>query len=353
MTPQPSIDGLDHALQTRLDAHGQDPGQLVFLVGCQRSGTTWLHLQLARTGAFRFLSAYDVFADARGALLQDHLLGRKTEAKAAFDAMLAGAASDRGIDSIPAGADTPEEYGLVIGEGQLRYDQPDTTPESLHRLHALCAKKAFIDGRERPLLLKSPPDYPGALPLLTATWPRARFIAIQRHPLATLQSQVNAWRHLVKRPNPYLLLLERGYRDLFDDPKRRMREGLFLHSAAGVAWLADSILRAHLGFVAWLESQPTANILTLRYEDICADQDGAFERMGRFLDMDLTPPATAPTPRESELSPDVLEVYETRREAFAPFNERFGYGADLAEVRAPSPPALEALNLQLQGNRLT
>jgi hypothetical protein len=346
----PTIE-LDRASQTRLGAYTEDPGPLVFLVGCQRSGTTWLHLQLARSGAFRFLTAYDVFADARGALVQDHLLDRKTEAKAAFEALLAGAVGDRGIDAIPAQADTPEEYGLVIGDGQLRYDQPDTTPDSLHRLREICAKKAFIDGRDRPLLLKSPPDYPGALPLLTATWPRARFIAIQRHPLATLQSQVNAWRHLVKRPNPYLLLLERGYRDLFDDPKRRMREGLFLHSPAGVAWLADNILSAHLGFVAWLETQPAANILTLRYEDICADQDGAFERMGRFLDMDLTPPATAPAPRESTLSPDVLEAYEIRRETFAPFLKRFGYGAGPADIRPPSSATLEVSNLHSQGNR--
>lgn len=349
MTPQPATIELDHTRQTRLDAYGQDPGQLIFLVGCQRSGTTWLHLQLARTGAFRFLSAYDVFADARGDLIQDHLRDRKIEAKAAFEAMLAGADGDRGIDSIPARADTPEEYGLVIGDGQLRYDQPDTTPDSVHRLRELCAKKAFIDGRDQPLLLKSPPDYPGALPLLTETWPQARFIAIQRHPLATLQSQVNAWRHLVKRPNPYLLLLERGYRDLFDDPKRRMREGLFLHSAAGVAWLADSILRAHVGFLAWLESQPTANILTLRYEDICADQDSAFARMGRFLDIDLAPPAAAPAPRESALSPDVLEAYEARRGAFAPFLERFGYGADLTEGRAPSSAALDAFPASTPG----
>ncbi len=347
MTPQPH--------QTQLNAYAEDPGPLVFLVGCQRSGTTWLHLQLARSGAFRFLSAYDVFADARGTLVQDHLTDRTAAAKAAFEALLAGAASDRGIDAIPAQAETPEEYGLVIGDGQLRYDQPDTTADSLHRLRTLCAKKALIDGRDRPLLLKSPPDYPGALPLLTSTWPQARFIAIQRHPLATLQSQVNAWRHLVKRPNPYLLLLERGYRELFDDPKRRMREGLFLHSAAGVSRLADSILRAHLGFVAWLESHPSANILTLRYEDMCADQGGAFERMGRFLDMALTPPATAPAPRESTLSPDVLEAYEARREAFAPFLKRFGYGAYLTGADAPSlrgPATPKTSDLQLQGDIL-
>jgi hypothetical protein len=317
----------DAAYRDEWRAYEADPGPLVFLVGCQRSGTTWLHLDLARSGAFRFLSAYDVYADLGGALVHNARLGLADEARAAFETRLSGVAADRGIDSIPARPDTPEEYGLVIGDGQLRYDQPDTTPNSLPRLRELIAKKALLEGRARPLLLKSPPDYPAALPLLAETWPQARFIAIQRHPLRTLHSQVKAWRQLVLRPNAYLLLLERGYRELFDDPRNRARQALFLHSPAGVAWLADSILRAHLGFVDWLETNAGRNVLTLRYEDMCADQGAAFAKLGQFLDMDLPAPPTAPAPREGQVGADVLAAYEERREAFAPFLDRFGYDA--------------------------
>ncbi|CAN7550333.1 sulfotransferase [Phenylobacterium sp. LjRoot219] len=317
----------DAAYRDEWRAYERDAGPLVFLVGCQRSGTTWLHLQLARSGAFRFLSAYDVYANASGALVHNHRLGLGAEAQAAFEASLAGGDGDRGIDAIPAGADTPEEYGLVIGEGDLRYDQPDTTPRTLPRLRELCAKKALLEGCERPLLLKSPPDYPAALPLLAETWPEARFVAIQRHPLRTLQSQVDAWRQLVLRKNRYLLLLERGYRDLFNDPRRRMQQGLFLHSPAGVAWLADSILRAHLGFIQWLDANPGANVLTLRYEDMCAAQGAALARIAQFLNVEAPSPALAlaPAPRERQVAADVLAAYEVRRDAFAPFLQRFGY----------------------------
>jgi len=327
---QPPLTDGDAAYRAEWRAYEHEAGPLVFLVGCQRSGTTWLHLQLAHSGAFRFLSAYEVYANARGALVHNHRLGLTTEAQTAFEASLAGAAGDRGIDAIPARADTPEEYGLVIGDGDLRYDQPDTTPDTLPRLRELCAKKALLEGCERPLLLKSPPDYPTALPLLAATWPRARFIAIQRHPLQTLQSQVNAWRHLAMRQNPYLLLLDRGYRDLFNDPARRMRQGLFLHSPAGIAWLADSILRAHLGFVQWLDANADANVLTLGYEEMCADQGAAFARIAQFLDMELPTPAVASVPRKSRVATEVLAAYEARRGAFAPFLERFGYGSALS-----------------------
>lgn len=315
----------DDAYRRDWMAHVDDVGPLVFIVGCQRSGTTWLHLQLARSGAFRFLSAYDVYATANGTLVHDDRLGLAAVARAAFEARLTGATGDRGIDTIPARADTPEEYGLVIGDGALRYDQPDTDRRTLPRLRELCAKKALLEGVERPLLLKSPPDYPAALPLLAETWPDAQFIAIQRHPLRTLQSQVDAWRQLAMRENPYLMMLERGYRDFYNDPRRRLREGLFLHSAAGVAWLADSILRAHLGFIAWLDSNAQANVLTLGYEDICADQPAACASVAKFLDIELPAPTAAPAPRDRDVTDEVFAAYQARREAFAPFLERFGY----------------------------
>jgi hypothetical protein len=278
-----------------------DVGPLVFLLGSQRSGTTWLHLQLARTKRFRFVSAADVCAD------QD----------LAFDT--------RGIDSIPAGPDTPEEYGLIINGGALRYDEPDTTEDTLPRLQALCARKAELEGRDCPLLLKSPPDYPGGIACLTTAFPEAHFVAIQRHPLRTLQSQVRAWRQAVIKRQPYLDRIDRGYREFMDDKGRRLQWGLFMHSRAGVEWLADSILRAQLGFMARQDAWPGSNLLTIRYEDLCADQEGGFARLSAFLGIELPPPADAPAPRDEPITPEVAQVFDERREAFAPFLQRFGY----------------------------
>jgi hypothetical protein len=278
------------------------PGSLVFLLGSQRSGTTWLHLQLARTGRFRFVSAADVCeaGDLPG--------------------------GTRGIDAIPAGPDTPEEYGLIINGGGLRYDEPDTTAATLPRLLALCARKAERDGRDRPLLLKSPPDYPGGIPTLTAAFPDARFIAIQRHPLRTLQSQVRAWRQLAMERQPYLYQVDRGYRAFMDDQKRRLQLGLIMHSRAGVERLADSILRAQLTFMQFQDAWQGGNLMTIRYEDLCANQNEGFARIGAFLGIELPPPVEAPAPRDERITEEVAEVFEPRREAFAPFLERFGYG---------------------------
>lgn len=281
-------------------------GPLVFLLGSQRSGTTWLHLQLARTGRFRFVSAADVCAGE----------------DLSFDT--------RGIDAIPAGPDTPEEYGLIINSGGLRYDEPDTTAETLPRLQALCAGKAEREGRDRPLLLKSPPDYPGGIDTLTMAFPEARFVAIQRHPLRTLQSQVRAWRQLVMQRQPYLDRIDRGYRAFMDDTSKRLQWGLFMHSRAGIEWLADSILRAQLGFMARQDAWPGDNLLTIRYEDLCADQEGGFVRLSGFLGIDLPRPAEAPAPRDEAIMPEVAAVFAERRDAFAPFMQRFGYEGSAA-----------------------
>ncbi|HEY0962245.1 MAG TPA: sulfotransferase [Pseudomonadales bacterium] len=305
-----------------------DPGPLVFLLGCQRSGTTWLHLQLARSGAFRFLSAWDV--QNFDTLVHARRSGSEGPQREAFARTLHAAAQTRGIDTIPADVDTPEEYGLVIGDGTLRYDRPDTNAATLPRLRTLCAKKALLDGRARPLLLKSPPDHPDAVPLLRSAWPTARFIAIQRHPLRTLQSQVLAWRALALRRNPYLGVVDAGYRALFDDSARRMQFGLHLHSRAGVEWLARCILRAHTSFMRMQDEwRDASKLLVLRYEDLCADQPAGFARIARFVGATLPPPAQAPAPREIGLLPEVRDVFAAHRAAFAPYLQRFEYDEEV------------------------
>jgi hypothetical protein len=304
-----------------------DPGRLVFLLGCQRSGTTWLHLQLAQTGAFRFLTAYDVHASDK--LVDNWRNGLATASRLAFRREFAGTEHDRGIDSIPADPDTPEEYGLVIAApgGGFRYNLPDTTEATLPRLRELCAKKALIEGRDRPLLLKSPPDYPSGLSCLAAAWPEARFVVIQRHPLRTLQSQVNAWRNMVLRRNAYLSAIDASYRSLFEDPARRLGQGLFLHSQAGVDWLAECILSAHLSFLS-LDDSWSANMFTVRYEDLCVDQGAILTRLATFLQVQLPASQHPPSPRSSAVSTEVRKSFKARLSAFTPFLERYGYAAE-------------------------
>ena len=305
----------------------KDPGQLVFLMGCQRSGTTFLHLQLARSGAFRFLSAADVYSADR--LAANHLnepAGRELAERLSEDCR------DRGIDAIPASPDTPEEYGMLFANargGAVRYEKPDTTTETLSALRDLCAKKAFLEGTQKPLLLKSPPDYPFAIPLLGDTWPDAKFIVIHRHPLATLQSQVNAWRKALRQRNAYLALIDTGYRNLFDNPQQRMAYGMFLHSQAGMEWIADNILRAHLGFLDVAESLRD-RLLETSYEQICADQSAVFAAISGHLRIGRIEAAEKPVPRHTVISDEVRQAFNRRAAQFQPYLDHCYYAMGMA-----------------------
>jgi hypothetical protein len=316
---------LDQPFRGEWSAYEASPGATVILLGCQRSGTTLLHLQLARSGAFRFLSACDTYAADR--LVYNARHGLQETERANFAGLLHSDTANRGIDKIPAGPDTPEEYGLVIansGLPRLRYEQPDTTEQTLPALRELCAKKALIEGRERPLLLKSPPDYPGAIPQLQSAFPQARFIVIQRHPLPTLQSQVRSWREAILRRNSYLALIDPAYRALMDDSRRRMSLGLFLHSEAGVEWLADCILNAHVGFLSFT-GVLADRMVSVRYEDLCVRQTAEFERISAFLGLQLQPPLEDPAPAAQRVSDEVLQAYRKRVDRFAPYLDYCGY----------------------------
>lgn len=328
-----SVPGIapDAAYRGELRAFEADPGPLVFLLGCQRSGTTWLHLQLARSGRFRFLTAHDVLVSDR--LVHLWRSGLLPSARKDFARYLGERQADRGINSIPASPDTPEEYGLVITRqearesGILRYARPDTTEATLPSLREMCAKKALIDGRDRPLLLKSPPDYPAGIAKLVGAWPDAKFIVIQRHPLRTLQSQLTAWRSMVLRKNDYLNAIDSDYRSFFEDTPRRLRLGIFIHSQAGADWLADCILQAHLDFLKLGDSW-ARNAFTVRYEDLCADQSAVLARLASYIGVDLPEPQHQPAPRHETVSEEARRAFDARRAAFAPYLRRYGYGED-------------------------
>jgi hypothetical protein len=330
MTPAPARQASDELCESFWRPFKEDPGPLVFLIGCQRSGTTFLHLQLARSGAFRFLSAADV--DSADRLVYNRLNHLDEQVRTDFAARLTQDCRDRGIDAIPASPDTPEEYGLVFANargGAIRYEKPDTTPETLEALRELCAKKAFLEGVQKPLLLKSPPDYPFGIAPIARAWPHAKFILIHRHPVATLQSQVNAWRRAVRHRNPYLALIDRGYRNLFDDARQRMATGLFLHSQAGVKWIADNILRAHQGFLSIADSLRD-KLLEISYEQMCLDQNAVLQTISRYTEVEIGEALTNPAPRSIAVSDEVRRAFRKRAAQFQPYLDHCNYPAEIA-----------------------
>jgi hypothetical protein len=322
----------DDAYQGEIAEASRAPGGLVFLCGPQRSGTTLLHRLLVNSGVFRFVSAYDIWSYE--SLLHDHRSSTaRTRRGHLADIIRQHGQGDRGIDTIPVGADAPEEYGLVLSRGRLRMGCPDLTPCTLPGLHMLLGKKALIDATDRPLLLKNPPDYP-AMSFVTASFPAAHFVVLHRHPLAVLRSQMRAWCNALRRRNPYLALLDLFYDELFLDQKKKIGMELALRSLAGVEWLAWQLLTAHKAYLDLMGTR--AGVLDVRYEDLVATPRCVLNAIGRFLAVDACWPTSLPPGRRpSEPLALIDAAYEKHIAQFRPYLRRFDYDATPLAEGAP------------------
>ena len=92
------------------------PSELVFIMGCHRSGTSMLYHLLAYTGQLDYVSAYDIIKYDE--LLYNRITGREAQVKADLQRVLQQEAT-RGLDELPVGTDLPEEYRFLTG-GEIR-----------------------------------------------------------------------------------------------------------------------------------------------------------------------------------------------------------------------------------------
>src|SRR5262245_28378990 len=99
---------LDEPYLKQLDAL---PSELVFIMGCHRSGTSMLYHLLAYTGQLDYVSAYDIIKYDE--LLHNRITGREAQVKADLQSVLKQEAT-RGLDDLPVGTDLPEEYRFLM-----------------------------------------------------------------------------------------------------------------------------------------------------------------------------------------------------------------------------------------------
>src|SRR5437773_12560452 len=87
------------------------PSELVFIMGCHRSGTSMLYHLLAYTGQLDYVSAYDIIKYSE--LLYNRITGREAQVKTDLQRVLQQEAT-RGLDDLPVGTDLPEEYRFLL-----------------------------------------------------------------------------------------------------------------------------------------------------------------------------------------------------------------------------------------------
>lgn len=296
-------------------------GQLVFIMGCHRSGTSLVYHLLAYTGAYNYVSSYDSIRYDE--LLRNRIEAREEQAKAELDAAIR-VEKNRGVDRLPVGADYPEEYRFVLAPQAPRWFigirkrverlcfVPHLTPQTRSRFLELCRKKQFLGGGNRPLLLKDPNDFYLNFAAVHRMFPQAKMIFIHRHPLHILNSYVTGFGAIGETRNAYALLVDPTYRDLFRSPIQRRIYRRAFSGPRLPRYVADGLVRGYRYYVQNIACLPSDRYITLRYEDLCREPADHITRISRWLNCQATPRMP-----ERFVEPRKLEVLERVRSAYA------------------------------------
>ena len=171
--------------------------------------------------------------------------------------------------------------------------RPKLTPETLPRFLDLCRKVQYVSHVDRPLLLKNPWDYTNVR-YIRQTFPQARFVFINRHPIHVVNSQINAARTLYTARSPYHALLDGNYDRLWHRQLRLRATQLMFSPTADLAYRITMrhVTAAMTGFLANLALLSPADFVEIRYEDLCVDPASVLQSILGFLGI------TAPMPAE-------------------------------------------------------
>lgn len=317
------------------------PRELVFIMGCHRSGTSMLYHLLAYTGACEYISAYDIIRYDE--LLRNRIEGREAEVKAAVDAAIR-VEKNRGVDNLPVGADYPEEYRFLLPPREPAWFfnvrkrvetlsfAPQLTRETLGRFLEVCRKKQFLAAGTRPLVLKNPNDFYFNFAGIQRMFPedllpRAKMIFIHRHPLEILNSYVKGFGAIVETRNAYAALIDPRYGTMFRSPIRRMLFQKAFRGADLPRFVAAALARGYRYYMANIRTMPAASYLEIRYEDLCRDPEGHLSRIAKWLRIEMRPriPEKFVAPRHLEIPGRVRSAYVEYAEEMRPYLESQGF----------------------------
>jgi hypothetical protein len=227
---------------------------------------------------------------------------------------------DRIIDGVVVTQDLPEEYGFILRNAKFR---PRLNPDNLADFVQFCKKVQFVSDPDRPLLLKNPRDFAN-VPYLKRALPLAKFIFIHRNPIHVINSQLKAIRSLFAAKSAYTALLAQWYRELFASPLRLFAIRLLFLSRfnLGLRIVARHVTRATSQFLEHVGDLPSADYVSVRYEDLCRDAETNVVRILRFLGLqpavDL-PYDTFIEPRPVRLLPEIVRKYDHIRRTLDPY----------------------------------
>jgi DNA-directed RNA polymerase subunit N (RpoN/RPB10) len=233
---------------------------------------------LAASGCFNIVTARHVvcFDELGNGDANPDRLGSKV--REALDRL---GLSDRGVDIVDLGPDTPEEYSFILDNLHAGRSI------SRRHIHVFCRVLEMVErlcGRERPILLKNPWDF-GNGRLIKTLVPDAKLVYTHRNPFHTLSSLYRVvvtaagWRH------PYLSLLSNRYRTLTESEfPWRVAQWL---GASRPSLLATGLIRhaawSASGYLKSIRGVSCGDRIDVRFETLCRRPNETIARILEYL----------------------------------------------------------------------
>ena len=305
---------------------GSLPDRLIFILGPHRSGTTYLHQALVDTGAFDYISYYDLVEFDR--LIVNQETGCREAVIQSLRKEMEHFGPTRGIDHMPINPLHAEEYGFLL-EKRYHNIQKAThiSNTDFEPLKTLCRKKRFLSPEQKPLILKNPTDFYDGFIRISEKFPASQFIFIHRHPLTVFNSHILFWRNLIKSKNPWLAKIDRSYDAVFDSPQLLQAIHLSTFSPRGLQLVFEKFCNAYDFYIKHIQLLASDRVVSLRYEDLCKTPLDVLRRIIHKLDLPIDEECldARPSPRKTAILPEVERIYRANAERIEPYLNHLHY----------------------------
>ncbi|AKH69356.1 Sulfotransferase family [Spongiibacter sp. IMCC21906] len=290
----------------------------VFIMGLHRSGTTFLYSCMAKSFPLANLSLYHLF-------YYDRLLANKSDDgcenkdKALLNNyLLSLGVGDRGLDSTEVNADSVEEYGFLLRQ---RFSSFKFSDKNAPFFDQMCRKLLYVQKGSEAVLLKNPWDTGNAETILKH-FPQARFVYINREPIAVLNSMLNAMLSYLESPQHYLelLLSPSGNRQSYRGAYvlwRGLRLVRKLIGRNAMARLLRPVMRKNLavqlaGYRAEIDNLPKDKAVEVDYQQLVADPQAVMANLQPLLSLPLLNADLTMNVRQRFSLNPILQGYESK-----------------------------------------
>lgn len=300
----------------------------IFILGLHRSGTSILYKMLHSTGFFNSVSAYHIINYDE--LLSNSLNKSEPSAKNHLTGLIASKGQlDRGIDTLKITADFSEEYGFHLGKKSSVYH---LTSKNLKYFDELAKKIQFISNNNKLLLLKNPWDLSNFLTIKSLI-PNAKFIFIHRHPYRSISSFVKATRMIIKKSNPYSMMVFEKYKKTYQNPLLLFMSRLlfYKYNPLGILYLANIDVRSINYYSKNISKLSSNDFVEITYEELCKSPNETMKKLFDFLKISTKKEDfnSFINPRNPQLDPGMKFFSRLIYRKTKPYFDKFCYEKDI------------------------